>query len=128
MAAIPREFYDPGEAYERSHEGHDHARTERFWRPPGNEPCEHDYDDHVDVSHCGTKISSCSLPASVGVSSHADRRNFRPKGDPRERWCINNRGCSFFGHVTRGGGEIAHKEPGPHQRKPARTEVLLNEY
>jgi len=35
--AIPRKFYDPRGTYERSHEGHDHARTERFWRPPGND-------------------------------------------------------------------------------------------
>lgn len=35
--AIPREFYDPGGTYKRSHEGQDHARTGRFWRPPGND-------------------------------------------------------------------------------------------
>ncbi|KYM95461.1 hypothetical protein ALC62_13889 [Cyphomyrmex costatus] len=46
------------------------------------------------------------------------RRNFQPKGDPRERWCINNRGNPFFSRVIRG-GEIAHKEPGP----PAQTGV-----
>lgn len=32
--AIPREFYDPGGAYERSHEGHGRTRAER---PPGND-------------------------------------------------------------------------------------------
>ena len=63
---------------------------------------------------------STGVPYPRPLADHPTqfRQNFQPKGDPRERWCINNRGNPFFSHVICG-EEIAHKEPGP----PAQTGV-----
>lgn len=95
--AIPREFYDPGGTYESLYVGHNHARTERFWRPPGN-----DRTSMITMiaSMYPTVARKLARNFSTGVPYPrplADRptqtrRNFQPKGDPRERWCINNRG------------------------------------